>query len=740
MDEQTVNDTLAPSPAQPASFFEQKLLEQPLDLIVYWRSIHKHLWQILGLAGALTLLALAIVLMMTPIYRSTVTILIEQNKAQVVSIKDVYNGMSDSLEYYQTQAEILKSAAVAARVVKDMKLDTDPAFDPRQQPKSMRARLYESLGLSKPEPWTQENIMSAIQETIMSNMRVEPVRRSQLIEVSYDAPDPVVAAKIANAIANAYIVSDMDARFQMTKKASDWLNEQLVTLRSNLDKSQQVLQDYREKAHMVDTKGLAQMGAVRQIEDLTQSLVTARAQSAAAQNAYLQVSKAKEGDLASLPIVQQNVTVGRLVELRSEAERKVAELSKRYGNDHPKMTAAQSELAQTKENLQRQIKLVASSLERDYEAAKGNERVIASTMGKVKGSLYGVNRKEFQLQSLQRDVDANQGLYDMFMNRLKETAASRDNQTNVVARVIDPATPDDRPIKPNKPAILAITLFMGLFIGVLIALLLERLDSTLKSPDDVEAKLGLPVLASLPKLTREDAETPGAYFMAEPKSVFSEGIRTARTGVLLSAIDEEHKVLVITSTLPGEGKTTFAVNLAVAHAHTKKALLLDTDMRRPSVIKNMGLDAAKPGLSNLVSGAASLSECIQTIEGSTLHVIGAGDIPPNPLELILSRKFGEMLEILAKSYDVIIIDSPPVQLVSDAVVLSTHATGVIFVVKADETPYQIASRCIRTLASADANLVGIVFNQLDFNKADRYYGAYIGYAAKQYDGYYTKAT
>jgi capsular exopolysaccharide synthesis family protein len=210
---------------------------------------------------------------------------------------------------------------------------------------------------------------------------------------------------------------------------------------------------------------------------------------------------------------------------------------------------------------------------------------------------------------------------------------------------------------------------------------------------------------------------------------------------LLSAIDCPNKVIVVTSSIPGEGKSTFAINLALAHAQTKKVLLIDSDMRRPTISNILDIDPMKPGLSALVAGTADLQECVQTIPESSLDIITVGNIPPNPLELILSHKFKEMMAELSQQYDIIILDSPPVHLVSDAVVLSTMATGVIFVVKADSTPYQVARRSIRALISAEATLFGVAINQLDFKKADRFYGAYSGYQSSGYDGgYYAKQT
>jgi capsular exopolysaccharide synthesis family protein len=714
--------------------------DEGVELVYYWRSISKHKWSVLGLASAITVLAAVTAFMMTPIYRSTVTLMIEQNKAKVVSIEDVYSAVGSGREYIQTQAEILKSRALASKVVDKLKLTTNPEFDPRQQEVPFSRQILDQLGIGTEKPqWTEEGLRKAVIGAFLSRMTVEPVRLSQLVKVSFESPDRETAAKIANAIADTFIENDMEARYQMTKRATDWLNERLSGLKKNLDRSERALQEYRDRAHIIDTKGLAQSGASRQVEELMGSLIVSRQRRAEAENAYKQVKDAK-GHLDTLPMVMRNGSVIQLKAVENDLEKKTAELSKRYGPQHVRMIQAQAELKQARENTRRQINTVVSSMIKEYEVARANEQGIERALAEAKNYVQGINRKEFQLGMLERDVATNRQIYDMFMNRFKETSAASDMRDNVIARVVDPAVPAGAPIKPRKQQIILIAFVMALFFGVVVALLLERLDNTIKSADDIEEKLGQPMLTMLPLLSGKAAKSVGRHYLDEPKSVFSEGIRTARTGVLLSAIDTQNKLLLVTSAVPYEGKTTFAINLALAHAQTKKVLLIDADMRRPSLVKQLGLDKAKPGLSSVVSGASSLSECVQTVGGSSLHVITSGPVPPNPLELILSHRFKEVLKHCAAAYEIIVMDSPPVQLVSDAVVLSTMSTGVLFVVKADSTPYQMVRRGLRALQGADATLFGVVLNQLDFKKADRYYGAYTGYTKYDDAGYYTKPT
>jgi capsular exopolysaccharide synthesis family protein len=674
--------------------------------------------------------------MMTPIYQSTVTLLIESNKSKVVSIEDVYAGIGQGKEHFQTQSEIIKSKTVAALVVDKLNLTRNPEFDPRAT-QSFIESLMEALGIDN-EEMTEDVARKIVIQRVMKKMTVEPVRLSELIKVSFDSPDRDLAAKIANGIADAYIENDMDARFVMTQNASNWLNSRLAGLKQSLEKSERNLQEYREREHIVDAKSLALSGASSQLESLIRSQVEAHMRRSEAESAYSQIKKAK-GDLDSLPVVQRNPLVSRLKEVVADNERKVSELANRYGTEHVKMIQATAELKQAKENLRRQVSDVVNVLAREYEVARANEAALESAVNETKAMIQNSNSKEFELTSLEREVATNRQIYDLFLSRFKETSASSDMQNSVVARVVDRATPADSPAKPKKMQVILIALVLGLFLGVIVALLLEMLDNTIKTTEDAESKLGYPIIATIPLLDSKNAKIAGRHYLDEPKSIFSEGIRTARTGILLSAIDCPNKVIVVTSSIPGEGKSTFAINLALAHAQTKKVLLIDSDMRRPTISNILDIDPMKPGLSALVAGTADLQECVQTIPESSLDIISVGNIPPNPLELIISHKFKEMMAELSQQYDIIILDSPPVHLVSDAVVLSTMATGVIFVVKADSTPYQVARRSIRTLISADATLFGVAINQLDFKKADRFYGAYSGYQSSGYDGgYYAK--
>lgn len=730
LNEQLIPGELAPANRRQLAVGDAGSAE-PMELALYWRAIYKRKWWLIGAALLLAVATGAAVSLVTPMYRATVTLMIEQNKAKLVSIEEVYSGVSPNREHYQTQAEMLRSPALASKVIEKLGLTTHAEFDPRQRKRSSWGGWFGGDDVqTAAATWPEARAKEAVLTDFVNRITIEPVRLTQLVKVGFDASDPELAARIANAVAETYIDADIEIRARMRQRGTDWLADRLSDLKGNLENSERALQQYREREGLPDTKGLAQSGVVRQLEVLSGSLNVATEARIEAEANHRQMRDAKDR-LASSPVVLRNAGVDRLKDLEGLAERKVAELSERYGPEHARLAQARAELAQARENTRRGMQNVAASFAKEYQVAQANERAAERALAGAKGSVQQMNRKEFQLEALEQDLTTNRQIYEKFMNRYRETRASGDVQGGVVARVIDPAVRPGSPYKPRKREIVGGGFVAGLLLAAIAALLLERLNSTVKTADDVEEKLGLPTLAIVPLLEGDAAAQAGRHYLDFPSSVFAESIRTARTSILLSAIDASSKILLVTSSVPSEGKTSFAVSLALAHAQAKKTILIEADLRRPSISKQLGLDSTKPGLTSLFSGEASAAECIQRVEGSSLYVLASGPTPENPLELLSSERFRLLIERVASACEIVIIDSPPVHLVSDAVILSTLATGTVFVVKADETPYPVVRRSVRALHDAGTPIIGVALNQLDFAKADRYYGAYTGYS-KEY--------
>ena len=709
----------------------------------FWRrSISKHKWSALGLAGAIALVATLVVYSLQPTYRSTATLMLESNKSKVVSIEEVYSSMSSSREYYQTQAEILKSEELARRIVAKMKLVDHPVMDPRQQQEngfSLKKLMPASwFGGDDSETFAPERLEAAVIGRFKRELTVELVRNSQLIRISYESPDKEFAANAANWVADGFIEADMDARLAMTQKAGAWLTERLTGLRKKLEESERALQQFRERERIIDAKGVAQSGASKQLEQLSGGLVAARQKKAEAEAAYLQVQNAQQSkiDIESIPAIQKSPIYLQLKAAESAAESRLADAAKKYGPEHPKRQTGDAEYRAARENTKRQIDTIVTSITREYELARAQETSVERALAQSKGDILGMNRKEYELGVLEREVASNKSLYEMFTTRMKETNVAGDLQSPI-ARVVDPAVVRAAPYSPRKARIIGIAAVVGLILGIMLALLLEYLDNTIKTPEDVDTKLRQSMLGQLPRIKGKiEAGDLQIAFIKDKDPGFSEEIRSIRTGVMLSSIDAPHKVLLVTSSIPGEGKTSVATNIALALGQVRKVCLVDADMRRPTVAKVLGVASTSKGLSNLVSGSDPTSECMHFNKELGIHIIPSGIVPPNPLELLSSIRFAEAIKWLEESFDVVIIDSPPLQLVSDPLILSQFAHSVIFVVKADSTPYQVALGGLERLREAKAHILGVVINQIDREKSDRYYG-YGKYSAYGYGKKYS---
>ena len=714
----------------------------------YWRLIRRYWAQILGLALAIGLLAGLVAQSLEPVYQSSTTILIDTSRRGFSPVQDdAVNGWYSFLStqtYLQTQILLLQTQALAASVADRLNLWTNPDLDPRQQA-PRRARFQLNLSGILPNWASDPGVVNVIPEAdarrsviaaLSGNIKAEVLPDSDMVRVSFDAHDPELAASVAAAYADAYIELGLETRLEAVKKAATWLTKRLDGMRSQVDTSERKLQSYREQQGLIDVKGDLDL-TDRELSDLAQRLVEARARKEGLGNEFDQVRKLRDLDsteLSSNAVVTRNPIIQTLKTEEVRAERNASELAGRYGAQHPKLVSARSDLNTIRAKLRAEIDNTIAAVKKEYDIAKSRTDQLQREFDAMKARVQDVNRKEFTLRSLDREVESNRQIYDMFLTRFKETDLGADvESTN--ARVIDAALVPTTPIKPHKTRIVVVAIVLALLIGVGLAAIEDHLDNTLKDAEDVENHTHLATLGSVPLLNRRGLRNapPERIFFDSPKSDFAEAIRTVRTAVVLSGLDDPHRVVLVTSTVPGEGKTTLAINLAAALGQLERILLVDADMRRSSVGQRLGLPAEAPGLSNLVAGTATLDECIHPVEGSKLHLLPAGLLPPNPLELLSSQRFQQTLEDLEQRYDRIVLDSAPAQAVSDALILSRLCNAVVFVVRADATPRQLVQLAIKRLHRVDAPLIGVVLNQFNNAKSVRY-GRYQKYSYA-YRGY-----
>lgn len=713
--------------------------DDEIDLRYYWSLIRRFQWQLAGLSATLTIIAVLVALALTPIYQATTSILIKSEEVNTVAIQQVVGVDYKQKSYYDTQYELLKSREIAELVAKRLKLSTHPLFDPRQKEQSfsLSATIKDFLSGDEGKILTEEEQESAIFASVVKSLQqgttISPVKDTQIVNVSFTSKNPELAAKVSNAIADAYIENHMASKIEMTSKASDWLKLRAEDLKKQLLKSEATLQDFKEKEKLIDVAGVQSIKA-KEIEQLAEKLVEIRQKKSQLQNTYQQIEKLKNEPIDEImavsSIIQQPLIQG-LKQQETEAAVKVAELSKRYGERHPRMRAAMNELSNAQERLKKQVFNLISAQKKEYEILSDFERSLRRQMAKAKEEYRIIERKTFELETLKRDVESNLKLYDLFLTRAKETVEASGFST-AHARIIDKAKVPEQSIKPKKKLIVLLTFILSVMLGIGLIVLYDMLDNTIKTPADVENFLHSSVLGILPLVKSNQEKTAFKGFIEDKKSAFAEAVRTIRTGVLLSHIDLEKRVFVVSSSIPNEGKSTVSVNLAAALGQMHKTLIIDADMRRPTLAKTFNLSKQLKGLSELVTGSATLEQCLVNIENADITVLSAGLIPANPLELLSSERFKEQLNVLKEQFDNIIIDSPPTQSVSDSLVLSTIADSVIYVVKADSTNRNLAASGIARIKSVQGKVSGVILNQVNLDKKSYYSYDYL---AGYYDSY-----
>ena len=704
----------------------------------YLRILGRHKLNILLLTLLFAVLGGLSAAMETPQFRSSSLLLIDRDVQRAVNVRDDYSTSGGNFEYFTTQFEVLKTYPLAARVVNSIGAQAIvDGFSKRSK-----------FSLDKLLPWKKEEVKKLSAEDtfktaiglVRGSLRIEPVRNSQIVKIFFQAPDPQLAAQLSNELANAYIENTLESRLQMVRKATSWLNERIGSLQTSLLESRRRLQEYAEKEGIVRTQG--------RDDFLTQSLSVLNNQAATAfgtrvsqESLYQQIVSAQRSNLP-LEAIPGLVAVGSgssaFANQFAEARQKVADLSGRYGPEHPILVAAKSEEVSALREYRASLASTAEGLKKEYESALSIERNLQGQIASTRSGLQLSNRKSIEYDKLEQEVSANQQIVDTFSAQVRQTAESSKFETSN-ARVVELAEATNSPVYPNVQRSVISALLLGLALSILLAFVLEHLDNTIKTTEDVERKLTLPVLGLVPLIKNvKDPIDALKFFSLNSKTAFSEAIRTVRTGLLLSTLDKTHRRVLITSSLPNEGKTTLSLNLAQAMSQMNKVLLIDADIRRPSVARVFGNKKPTLGLSQFIAGEVKISECVHQLEGTNTYIMTAGVVPPNPLELLSSAKFAEALDSLGKVFDYIVIDCAPALAVSDALVLSRLVDGVIYVVRCDSTPYQAAQAGIKRLRRVDAPILGVVLNRVGERSHGYGYGRY-GYYAEgyyQHEGYY----
>jgi len=701
--------------------------EDLIDLERYIKVLSNAKWKILSFSIVITLFTILLTLTLTARYSATSILLIEAEQAKAVSFQEIYGLDSNKKEYYLTQFEVIKSDSIAREVINKLNLNNHIDFKAKpslfSDLSSEISALFPFLNKKKLKALTPaeeaEYKMLDLLSIFKDNLTVSPIQNTQLVRVSFESSDPKLAALVANTVGEVYIESQMRAKMGITQQASSWLNTRLSQLRTQLDKSEVRLQQFREDQQLVDIEGIAGL-ATQELEQISQQLIVARNERNNLQSINRVISEYGNNNLELLGSMPEITSHNVIQDVKRDVivvERKLSELSEVYGPKHPKIISAKAELATVKANLNKQIKGLITGIEKELNRITRTVSALESDLVKIRAEYQDITRKETEYNQLKREVETNRNIFNTFLSRSKETEVTSDF-SSAAARFTDLAYAPKDPSKPNKKLIVVFAFLLSLFFASFMSIVFERLNDTTKTKADVEGNLAQRMLGLLPyvKLPKRSSLPIHAYLDVNYNR-FAESVRTFRTSLLLNQLERDHKVISVTSTSPGEGKTTTSASLAMSLAQMGKVLLIDADLRKPSIAKRFDIPVFHPGLSNLIVGTEEFAECIHVDEKSGVTIMPSGQIPGNPLELLSNIRFDELIKTLKAQYDHIIIDTPPTQAVSDALVISQSADSVIYVVKSDLTRIKPIKAGLERLFEAKAHVAGVVLNQVDMSKS-----------------------
>jgi capsular exopolysaccharide synthesis family protein len=707
----------------------------------YLRVLYKRRWPAVTALLLVFVSATIYTFTATPVYSARVQILIEKEASNVVTFKEAVEQNQSTDDYYQTQYRILQSRALARRTLDSAQLWQHPQFaDASDQSgdigaviSALRSLRWSSSNRVEPPSPNETKAESRAIDLFLSYVTVSPIRNSRLVDLSFESPDPALAARIANGMAKAYIEQNLEFKFLASKEASDWLAARLGEQRVQVEKSEQALQRYREQTTDAVSLEERQNIVIQKLADLSGAVTRAKTERIEKEAAYKQIRDLQNShaSLDNLPAVLSNAFVQQQKAQLADLQRQQAQMSEKLGPNHPDMLKVGLAIRTADAKIQGETAKIVQAMQNDYQRALAQERSLAEALEQQKREALDLNRKGIEYSVLTRDANSNRQIFDSLMQRTKETGISGELKTSNI-RVVDAAEVPRRPVSPNKRNNLLIALLGGSVLGVGLAFFFEYIDNRIKSPEELTRQLGMPCLGMIPAVF--DSDAPGLLVNhRDVAPTFSESFRSVRTNVLFSSTQEGLRSLTVTSTAPSEGKTLVATNLAVALAQAGlRVLLIDADMRKPRV--HSVFDQPKqPGLSDFLVGHAKVSETVRTTPQPRLWVMPAGTPPPNPSELLSSKRFADLVASLAPHFDWAIIDTPPIMAVTDSAIVGHLTTGVVFVVGAEMTNGSAAQHAVEQLSRGKARFLGAVLNRVDLKHHSYYYSRYY---RREYNEYY----
>lgn len=697
-------------------------------LLDYLLVLRKHQWLILTFLLTVVTVVTIASFKMKPVYQATARVEVDRESQTMLPFQggNSWDEYEDMENYIETQSKILQSETLALQTIKSLDLERSPEF----------GGTPASAGIIQAAPSSKR---PEILGEFLGRLAVKRVPNSQLIEVTFEAGDPQLAAKIVNAHLQNYIEQNFRSKYDATTQASNWLSSELEELRIKVEKSEDARIAYERENQIwqIDEK---EDISTQRLADLSKAVTEGQTAMAEKEALY---RMATSGNVDALPAARDNAVVQDLLRRKADIDEQYAAALDQFGPKFPKVERLATQQKEVADDLANARKTILESVQEEYNTARSHVELLQEALDKQKVESNAQSEKLVQYHILQHEAEANKQLYDGLLQKLKEAGITAGLRSSNI-RVVDPALAPVSPSRPQKARNIFLALLAGIVGGIGLAIFREYLDNTIKSPDDVEALTGLPSLAVVPsmpglsgysgKLARLGRETPTPapggpriemLSYVQPKSQISEAFRALRTSLLLSQADHPPQVILVTSALPREGKTTAAVNLSVTLAQLgDRTLLVDSDLRKPGIRRALNLTGGKEsaGLSSYLAGVSSLDDAISphpTI--SNLSALTTGPVPPSPADLLSSHRMREAIAELRRRFKFIVIDSPPIMAATDAVIISAQSDGVLLVVRSGATPKEAFGRTRDLLAAVKCRLLGVVLNAVDSSAPDYYY-------------------
>jgi capsular exopolysaccharide synthesis family protein len=696
-------------------------------LLDYFIILRKHQWLVLTFLLTVVTVVTIASFKMKPVYEAAARVEVDREAQNMLPFQDPnsYGEYVDMENYIETQSKILQSETLALQTIKALDLGRYPEFG----------------GAANSLAWTHGAGAArrpAILGAFLGRLVVKRVPNSRLIEVQFEAQDPQLAAQVVNTHLQSYIEQNFRSKYDATTQASNWLSGELEELRIKVEKSEdaRIAYERQNQIWQIDEK---QDITTQKLADLSKAVTEAQTMMAEKEALY---RMAASGNVDALPAARENGVIQDLLKHKTELDENYADATHQYGPNYPKVQRLAAQQTEVEQDLEKARKTVIESVQQEFDTAHQRVVLLQEALDKQKAEANDLAEKLVQYHILQHDAESNKALYDGLLQKLKEAGITAGLRSSNI-RVVDPALAPTSPSRPQKARNIMLAILVGLVGGVGLALFREYLDNTVKSPDDIEALTGLPSLAVVPslpglnghhsRLSRFSRDShpqvtagPRVELLSyvQPKSQISEAFRALRTSLLLSQAEHPPQVILVTSALPREGKTTAAVNLAVTLAQLgDRTLLMDSDLRKPGIRRALNLTMGKEaGLSSYLAGVSTLDEVIiphPTI--TNLEALTTGPVPPSPADLLSSHRMREAITELRRRYKFVVIDSPPIMAATDAVILSSLTDGVLLVVRSGETPKEAFTRTRDLLAAVKSRLLGVVLNAVDSSAPDYYY-------------------